>query len=148
MSAGGTSLFAFKRGLRDALTELPGLADVKVMYVLTDGELPSEAVWLGDATTNDLSIPTLRAGVLHLQETYDVDVTIQVKQTAGESQETVDARLDEIFAELQQVLAKAPKLIDDIQWAVPHSWKEVGGRLGNGHAARLEIKVRVHARME
>lgn len=144
----GTSLVAFKKALRDALTERPALADVKVMYALTDGELPAEAIWLGDAATESLEIASMRAAKLHLQEEYDLDVVVQVKMTEGQSQEDADERCAEVYVEVQQVLALAPRLVDDIQWAKPHSWKSVGGKLGSGHGARMEIVVRVHARME
>lgn len=148
MSGAGTSLVAFKQALRDNLTERPALAGVAVLYANTETEIPNEAVWFGKAGTEDLEIPSMRAGKLHLQETYDLDVVVQVMLTEGQSQEDADLRAVEIFAELQQELAAAPQSVDDIQWAKPFAWKHVGGKLGTGHGSRFEIQVRVHARME
>ncbi len=148
MSGAGTSLVTFKRALRDNLRARPALAGVSVLYALTEDETAPEAIWFEKAETEELSIPSLRAGKLHLQETYDLDVIVQVTLTEGQSQEQADARAVEIFAELQQELAAAPQPDNDIQWAKPHEWKHVGGKLGTGHGSRFEIKVRVHARME
>lgn len=145
---GGTSCFSFKDALVGRLQERPGLAAVKVMYALTDGEVPDEALWLGEAETESLEYPTFRATKLELQEVYDLDVTVQVKLTEGQTQRQADARVAEIFAELVQQLCELPQVCEDIQWAKPESWKYHGGKLGTGHGCRLEIVVRVHARME
>lgn len=147
MSGFGTSLVRFKQALRDELIARPALAGVEVQYAPDTAEF-DECIWFGKAVTETLEIASLRAAKLHLQEVYDLDVYIQVRQTEGQTQEQADLRLVEIFAELQQELAEAPQTVDDVQWANPHSWKYTGGILGSGHAARLEIVVRVSARME
>lgn len=148
MSGFGTSLVAFRVALVDRLIERPGLSGVDVLYDPNEREYGDEALWLREAETEELEIASLRAGKLHLQETYDVEVVAQVTLTQGQTQRQADTRLVEIYAELQQQLAEMPQIVEDIQWAKPHGWKYRGGKLGSGSACRFEIKVRVHARME
>jgi hypothetical protein len=147
VSGAGTSLVLFKQALCEELRARPGLADVEVLYAPTDAE-SAEAIWFGKAETEELSIATLRAGKLHLQEKYDLYGCVQVRQTEGQTQESADVRAVAILAELQQELTEAPDTCDDIQWASLHSWKHVGGKLGTGHGSRFEFTIRVHARME
>jgi len=148
VSGAGTSLVEFKIALFDLLAARPGLANVKVKYGLTDGEMPKETIILGHAETDRLEIPTLRAGKLHLQEEYDLNIAVQVCFTGGQSERQADVRAVEIFAELQQQLAEMPQIVDAIQWARPESWRQLSVPAGTGHASLFEIKVRVHARME
>ncbi|MFI7678562.1 hypothetical protein [Actinophytocola sp. NPDC049390] len=149
MSGAGTSLIAFKTALVDRLGERPGLAGVAVLYARSDVDsLPDEAIWLEKAETESLEFPAFRPTKMELQEVYDLDVTVQVRLTQGQTQRQADARALELLAELQQQLAEAPQLCDDIQWAKPESWKYHGGQLDSGHGCRFDIVVRVHARME
>lgn len=147
MSAYGTSLIVFKQALCEELRARPGLADVEVLYAPTDAE-SDEAIWFGKAETEELSIASMRADKLHLQEKYDLYGCVQVKMTQGQTQEQADVRAVAILAELQQELTEAPNTCDDIQWASLHSWKHVGGKLGTGHGSRFEFTIRVHARLE
>ncbi|WP_017974366.1 hypothetical protein [Actinopolyspora halophila] len=144
----GTTLVAFKHALVDALRARGGLAGVQVEYAFPEDALQDEAIWV-EGVDASMTLPVLRAGTKPVDEDYTVTLAVQVLKSQGESQETADTRLLELFAEVQQCFAEQPQLIPEIQWALPTGWKHILGVLptGMGHGSRFDVRVRVKARL-
>lgn len=149
MAEQGSELVPFKRALYEKL-KLAVPATTTVMYALTDepDEYPDEAVWMGLSETEELAIPTMRAGKLHLQEKVRVYVYIQVMLLEGQEQYEADERAGEILGVLQTILSATPKISPDTQWARLISWKNVIGKAGTGHGARFVCEVEFNSRIE
>lgn len=144
----GTTLFQFKRALRNRLLDRPGLAGVQVRYAQSETELTNAEMWFTDASAST-EIPVMRgpAQTLKVDESYTVKAIIQVLKNQGEGQEVADERAVEILEELQQELAENPQVTPEIHWASLTGWEYKYGALKSGHGAGFECQIRVRARL-
>lgn len=153
----------FKAALITRLQARPALADVNVLYRVPINQddiiTPSgtrEAIWVGGAEGTDDDV-VFCAGDLRFDETYEQEVGIEVLGTSsGDTQATVDARLNELLFE---VLADIAAQLDwdfaaldldvyDYLWFSPRRKRWTGGRLQQTgvFAGGLELFIEVRAR--
>lgn len=150
----GTSLVAVKQAMVTALRARPALATVQVLYGADDfppgkDHLESEAIWFGNTTWNDFSIPLIKAGTKKVDEDYDTEWFVQVLKDDGSTQEAADLRAKALLAELQQALAEAPGISSEISWAQLRVRNHFTGQFvsGPGHGSRFEGVINVRARL-
>ncbi|MCI2421507.1 hypothetical protein MOQ72_29140 [Saccharopolyspora sp. K220] len=145
----GTTLPTVKRALVDALSARPGLAGVQVVYELPQRGLLTEAIWFGEDTETENTIPVMRAGTKKVDETYALPLVVQVLITDGRDAETADQRAATLLGQVQQCLAENPRLTPEIQWAELGGWSHRVGPIGDGSSrgSRFDALVRVQARL-
>lgn len=149
----GSSVAGFRAALVTALQARAGLSGVQVVDGFPGGgdadAMQLESIWLGDANTQTVEIPVMRAGTKKVDEIYVQDVVVQVLKTEGETQAAANSRAVALLAELQQALAAQPDISTEIFEAQLVGWKFVTGQLPgqSGHGARFDCQVRVHARL-
>lgn len=144
----GTSLVAFKQTLKTALAARPGMSGVQLSYGYPGNDyVQRESVWFEGAEVVNSEFPVMKAGTKKVDETYTLDVVVQVLKTQGEDQEAADLRAVALLAELQQALAENPQLTPEIQWAEMAGWEHATGELNTGHGSRFNVTLRVRARL-
>lgn len=151
----GTAMLAFRQALVTALRARASLADVQVLYAPDDFEsgddhLQDEAIWFGDTEWVESVIPTMKAGVKHVDETFLMEFFLQVVKADGSTQETADIRAKALIAEVQQELATNPDLTyPTILWAEMHLKKHhiLQVNPGPGHGSKFDGDIEVHARL-
>lgn len=147
----GTTMFAFRSALLDALRARPGLAGVQLAYDKPVSELQSEAMWWDMEAESDDELPLMEAGTKTVEETYTVAMVLQVLVDDGRDQQAADLRAAELLAELQQELAAKPQTIEDINWAQLSGWayigKAIAGDGGSCRGARFGVVITVKARL-
>lgn len=155
----GSTLAAVKTALVTALKARPGLAAVNVSrhipVAATDlrnaaGDF--DAVWLGDATS-DHNVVILKSLPLQFDETWELDVAIQVlRPTSAGTQEAADARAVAILGEVLGTVATNPTLgLSSFLRCelTPTGWRHVAGALPRdvGFGSRFELRLQVDARL-
>lgn len=150
----GTSAVAVKQAMVTALRARPALATVMVLYAADDfpsgkDHLEAEAIWFGNTTWNDYSIPLIKAGTKKVDEDYETEWFIQVLKDDGSTQETADLRAKALLVEIQQALAEVPGISAEIFWAQLRVQSHFTGQLasGPGHGSRFEGVINVRARL-
>ena len=150
----GTSEVALRQALVTALRARAALADVQVLYAIDtfetgDDHLQDEAIWFGDTEWVSSVIPVLNAGTKKVDETYEIEFSIQVVKTDGSSQETADVRAVVLLAELQQAFAETPQVSSNTMWGEMHMLKHIVGPVspGPGHVALFEGVIWAKARL-
>lgn len=152
---------AAKAAIQTRLQARSGLADVAVGYdkpsdaddVRTRGS--NEAIWFGDAEGSFDDV-VLCAGNLRFDETLTVTLVIQVlRPTSTGSQQSADARVDEILYEVaaefsgQNSWDLADLDLDayDYFQISPRGYRRFPGFLSpEGHADRIELDLLVRSR--
>lgn len=157
----GSSYSTLKAAIVDRLRLRPGLSAVTVSYRAPEttsevqGESGSrELIHLDDASGDHTNV--VFGGLpLWLDESYDLKLIIQVlRQSSDGTQETADARLDELWFEVLAELANDPSFgvtAPGIEHVVVSysSFTVMTGFLQNsgGHAAGVELDLAVEARI-
>lgn len=150
----GTTLISARLGLLSALDARPGLDDVSVTYSRPKTELANEAMWFGDtADADQVRLAAMSGQLRAVEENYDFDVVIQVLTEGDEGDDEelaliADRRATALFGELQQTLALAPKLIDEVLKVEVSRWRFSSAALGLAEqGARYVVTVRVTAHL-
>lgn len=149
----GTTLVTVKQAIVTALRARAGLTGIQVMhgpddFPSGDDGLKDESIWLGDAKWLAMEIPTMKAGTKDVDETYELEVMIQVLKNDGSTQETADLRAAVLLAEVQQAFAEAPDFSPVIFEATFELRDHKTGQLATtGHGSRFEGIVEVFARL-
>lgn len=122
--------------------------DVQVSYGYPgDNATQEESIWLGFAEA-DVDITALRAGRKRRDETYTLQVIVEVIKVGG-TQEEADERCAALAGAVESAIA------DDLQldlgstifWAYVTGWNQVGGAIDRGHACRMELELTIQARL-
>jgi hypothetical protein len=124
----------------------PNLAGVQVEYGWPgDAQVQDEVIYTGRARGTD-EIANLRAGTKKRDETYDLDVLVEVAKPGG-TQAEADQRCIDLFAELEDLLAENPRLGLAIHWARLASWEHIPAPTDDGRYAGRRGVVRFFARL-
>lgn len=153
----GTSLLRFKRAMVDALTTRVA----NVVYASpTDAEaLVGEdgsglAVWWGDDAEAAIDLTVLVGGDKWYDERVTCTLILQaIGNDTDDTQEVLDERLTNALGEAIGVIASDPTLgitDDEIDFfeSMPVSWTNPTGALGTRRAGRIELAIRLHARIK
>lgn len=159
----GTSLYAFKDALYDALVlrvSNPTTAFTVTYGAPTDpnqvlGEAGAGvAVWWGDEHTADLDVPVFKAGDKWFDETYVATLVIQgLALNTDEDQATIDLRTVQVLGEAIGILAEDPTVgitatsTIDVFQAVPTGWTNRTGNVGLLAAGHFELRIQVFSRL-
>lgn len=167
--ANGTVLFAVWDALLTALRGRAGLSGVNIRYSLDEPRdatarqlITGEDIWIGtgeDVATNDTVQAHMRQAPVVDDEDIDFTLHVQVIKS-GSDQETVDARCQTLFAEVQQALASNPTLSISstseyqVLWVRPSGWSFSRGPMAGstntraGHGARIDTVIRIRSRIK
>jgi hypothetical protein len=144
----GTTAFEFKAALVVELQARPGLGGVQIEYAFPEGELHTEAIWLGDPQAILTALPAQCPDTQVVDESYTQPLVIQVLLPDGDDggQYAADLRAGQLLAELQQLLAESPQIIDVIHQAEITGWTNKALRNNTGGlGARFDVVITVEA---
>lgn len=154
----GTALVDAKTALVTLLSARDGLDGVVVTRHapkntddLRNSDGAYEAIWIRSAN-GSYEPTTLRAGVLDLEEQWDLDVVIQVIQRSS-TEEATELRatelLDEVLLEIQDDPSLGVTSYRMFQ-AIPGQIREESGPMeqGDAYGARFELTVEITARID
>lgn len=149
--AAGTTLVAVRAALVPLLRARLGLTGVQVTYGRPKTDLPNEAVWF-EAQAEAEAVRLLATGgtVKSVEETYEFLAVLQVlaESDVEDQGQAADERAVELFAELQQVVAGAPALIDPVKVMTISGWSHSSAALGLAEqGSRFVVTVRVTAHL-
>lgn len=151
--ATGTTLIDVKQALLALLVARPTLTATATYDHPGQPALTGNDVWLADVPAATTTIPTMRAGKKHVEETFTLQLMVQAVRSAGEGQLVADLAAAAHFREVQQLLAENPQLglPTTIQHALLVGWAHrTGGFIDGGESARgsrFELSVQVKARL-
>ncbi len=145
----GSSVHAFKVALVALLAARAGLSSVQVAYSKPATDLQVEAIWLGDATAEDVRLATMGGTVKKVDEVYLLAGVVQVLKTDGVNEQTAAARCVVLFGEVQEALAASLDDLGGVRLATLSGWEHTVGQIGDGPSkgARFDFTVRVEARL-
>lgn len=151
MAAPTSIRVAAKRRLVELLTDQPILEGVQVTYGWPGNDLQHESVWVG-ATRGPVTIPTMRAGRKARDDLFTIDVHFMAGTPGQPDAETADARVEELYTALEDVLATKNTLDDldgilraiqngDVEFADPQATDQ-------GWVGFCTATVEIHARLD
>lgn len=138
---------ATKAALVDALRDRPAMSGVQVSYSWPGKTVKRESVWCAKATGTS-SVPTMKAGRKARDETYVLEVIVEVI-VEGKDQQQADERALELAAEIENVAADDPRLGTDflLSLTVENHDLDEGGPTDTGYGARVRLGLRCNARL-
>lgn len=159
----GSSIAVVKSDLLAALAERPNLGSVRInggaptrATELRNEDGTEDALWLFNAEAG-VDVVTLKSLPLEFDESYTLDVVIQVMRGKSDStQAECDQRAVEILGELFGALATTPTLnitLPDGPYrrieVTPSGWRHTTGRLVGkpGFGSRFDVDLAVEARL-
>lgn len=145
-----TSLLpATRTALVDLLKDHANLAGVTVARNLPTGDvLPRELVHIASTSTGSHEFATLRAGRKTRNESFTLTVVFDTILAASTDPEEAEARVFEMFAALEDVIADDPSLgMEHTLRAGIGEWRVIADHAERGTAAHLEADVNVEARL-
>jgi len=143
----GTTAAAVKAALRAAMLAEAGLAGVPVSYGEPGDLARSEHIWIGSATTGDSDLVAFKAGRNRRDESYLVDVVVDVSSMA--SAETSEARAVELVTVIEEMLADDPKLgeVPNLLWCILESWDLTTQDYADGPRSVMSLSLKARGRI-
>lgn len=142
-----TTAYRFKRALRDVIKAHPAFAGVQVSYGPPGPSDAYEIVYVG-STSGTQEIASMKQGRKTIDEEYQVELFIEVMLEAVDTLEPADARVDQLWTALADLMAEDPTLgTDFIRYAVIVRHDEDGGVWDRGFYSGTRLGINVKARL-